>query len=41
MDSSPSQVKAKDYKIVVIILALNGVDYGFKLPVRGFYLTGV
>ena len=26
----PSQVKTKDYKIVVIILAWNGVDYGFK-----------
>jgi hypothetical protein len=37
MDSNPSQVKTKDYKIVVIILAWNGVDYGFKL---GFYLTG-
>ena len=30
MDSNPSQVKTKDYKIVVIILAWNGVDYGFK-----------
>ena len=27
---TPSQVKTKDYKIVVIILAWNGVDYGFK-----------
>jgi hypothetical protein len=35
MDSNPSQVKTKDYKIVVIILALNGVE------VLGFYLTGV
>jgi hypothetical protein len=47
MDSNPSQVKTKDYKIVVIILALNGVDYGFKpqsgknFIVLGFYLTGV
>jgi hypothetical protein len=30
MDSNPSQVKTKDYKIVVIILAWNGVEYGFK-----------
>jgi hypothetical protein len=30
MDSNHSQVKTKDYKIVVIILAWNGVEYGFK-----------
>jgi hypothetical protein len=39
MDSNPSRVKTKDYKIVVIILALNGVDW-IQTPL-GFYMTGV
>ena len=33
MDSNPSRVKTKDYKIVVIILALNRVDW-IQTPVR-------